>query len=171
MRISKASAEQIAIAILMPLEKQRDAALKIFESAAKEAYLQTVPDKVMEVYKKFPCWCQSATGLKLDGNGFDRLYVSVGRVPSTTEYNMSFKPSADTAKKLHVLERAFSDLKERYKKMLLDTETALLNLRTYKAIAEQIPEAIPFLPATESTAIILNLSGLRKNLKEIQAKK
>jgi len=170
MRISKDSAEQIALAICNPLLLKKNVAKKEFEAAVKAAYLDSTPTPIIELFKKFPDYFETAQSVAIDGNGFNNCKVTFeGRVPAKSNYYTLFKPSSSAAKKLIALQQTSDELASQYDKMLKETEVALLTLRTYKAIADAIPESIPFLPASASTAITLNLTGLRKQIKAVQA--
>lgn len=57
-------------------------------------------------------------------------------------------------------EKAYADCQELKK----ETEQALINLRTFKNIRENIPEAGPFLPPPMSNSLVVNVESLNKKL-------
>lgn len=166
MRISQDNAQAIANKMTEAKQKKVSELYDDYINAVKEAYEMQLPKEVMAFFQKFPSYCETTTSIKLDSHGFNREYVGIkGALPSTTGYSAELDLNAKLADRLNKLRNKWDAATKAYKKLNLDIKTALLSLKTYKAIRENFPEAVPFLPERETMALAVNFSEIRKELK------
>jgi hypothetical protein len=101
----------------------------------------------------------------MDKKGFSGLSVQFTKaLPAITTYNIRLELSDAEAKKAKELQNHYEKLKDDYKALFKETETALINLRTFKNVEKELPEATPYLPAMGLT-VIVDTTELRKKLK------
>lgn len=162
-RITKQIAENVSVKLT---EKQ---ALEIKELNTElankftEIYLKTIPKEVLDIHKKYPEFIETRSSLQCQGNGFNwqSLYLNAN-FPAK---NHCFSPNENDAKLLLSLINEINDKKSELLKLKQEVYALVFNFRTYAKVSSEFPEAIPFLPTITSTALMVNISDLRKKLK------
>jgi len=164
-RISMQLAEQIA----KKLTEKKQALIAPtnleFREFITQSFEATVPKPVMELFKKHSEYVETTNSVYLNEKGFSRENVSLTKaVPSIKEYSVHFPLTDAVAIKAKKLYHVWQKAKDDYKALFEETETALLNLRTFANIEKQLPEAVQYLPQRGLT-VIVDTKELRKKLK------
>lgn len=161
--ISKDLAGQIAIKLTSKSSEYKEGLYEDFRNLAVLAYRESIPDEVMAMFKKYPDYIETTEGVRLDGNGFSREYVSmIGQLPGTGNFKLSVK----WAEKITTAKRKYEDAKKKYGELRRETESALLALKTINNIRKELPAAAPFLPPPISNALVCNFDSLKKKLQK-----
>lgn len=162
-RITKQIAENVAIKLTEKQAKE----IKDLQSELKdkftEIYLKTIPKEVLDLFKKHPDFMETRSSMQLQGNGFNYQYIGLNA--SYPCKNHVFTPSPQDAKILLSQINDVYNKKSELSKLKLEIETLVFGLRTYAKVKSEFPEAAPFLPKATSTALMVNISDLRKKLK------
>lgn len=163
MRVSKYQASLVAKKMT---EKKKEEMLKLnreFMQSVTDEYKKTVPNEVLQLFEKYPNYFDRVRGTYLNGHGFNREYVELTvRYPDS---GSSIELTAKLAEKLMGMKHKADNAKKEYNDLVSELEIALFNLRTYAAIEKAIPEAVPYLPETTSSAVAVNFTTLRSKLK------
>jgi hypothetical protein len=175
MRISQDAARQAANKLTANAEKNVDALRKEFSELVKKYYIDSLPKGLMEMAGKFSEYFHSVRSIYLNSHGFNRLDVDVeGEVPAKSGwYHATFDAltpkTADILKKAH---NKYVDAKKEYEALVLETKTALLNLKTTKRIAEELPIALAHIASgmPQYPVPALNLKSLKVKLAKLQPK-
>lgn len=166
MRISQDTARLIANKLT---EKSRQVAesLKVeFRELVTSLYEEATPKEVKDVLTKHPDWVFTTGTITLRGHGFSHENVLVTRlvVANNGQYAnmpMNEKTGSRIWKSFQRMEKAANEQKA----LKNETERSLINMGTTKRVAENLPVAIPFLPAENGRmALALNLGDLNKRL-------
>src|SRR5215217_2094342 len=168
MRISKTAAMDLAYAALKDRydehEKREDDLKKYFETVV----LKYTPEEVKILFKSSHReYLESSTGylqiFSPDKPRDHRSFHTLNSVPhkSHTRQLKVSDSEFDKLIKWDVSNKAFKESITKDRKAL---ETALVQLGTYKRIRETIPEMTPFLPTSETTAIVPDMSEIRQIL-------
>lgn len=162
-RITKQIAENVAVKLT---EKQ---ALEIKELKVNlsdtftSIYLNTIPKQVMELHLKYPEFIETRSSMQCQGNGFQWQSISLNR--NLPAKNHVFSPEEKDAKLLLKLLNEIDDKKSELSKLKHEIEVLVFRLKTYAKVNSEFPEANPFLPNSVSSALMVNISDLRKKLK------
>jgi len=165
MRISKEKASEIARQMTVKQKKIADEALREFQRVVTDAYKKQIPITVINTAKKFPGFISKTSAIRLEGHGFNWKYVSATEKvikPAGTDAMLTM--TSDLSKILQQLNNKADTEKEKYEVLCKEIVVALLSLKTFAGIQKHLPEAIPFLPKSESMALMPDLSVLRKKL-------
>lgn len=169
MQISKQLADSISKEIATKLKVKVDKAEAEYLKLATSFYKKQVPAAVLRMQKQHPDYFQTGTSLCLNGHGFHHEVVKMSEslVKNSGNYYSILHLTPAIARELIVAKNNWENLQEQYKQLRAETTTALLNLRTFKNIQEQLPEAVKYLPKSKTTAIIPNLGKLRVKIQEV----
>lgn len=163
--LSKTTIEHIAQKMTEKSKKHYEALKKDYRDLATSLFEAQVPEQVMKCFKIHPDFIETAGSVFLDGHGFNRESITLVRqVPATTNWNARLNLTAAIADKLMRAKRKYDKACEDYKNLVLETESALMALKTHKNIKENLPEAVPFLPPPMSNSLVVNFSSLQKKL-------
>jgi hypothetical protein len=163
MRITKTIASEVAEKLLSKKDLEiKEAGLKLSEYA--QAFVEAqIPKEVIEAYEKYKGYFNYRREFQLKGNGLNYEYVScLNQLPYS---NYLFEPNPEQAKVFRVLIDNLAKLRSERIKLKTELENAIFNLRTFKMVEENFPEAVPFLPKSQSTSLVVNLSEIRQKLK------
>ncbi len=165
-RMSQDLAGKIAFALLEPKFKEAEVMQKELAEYLTVIAESTVPAPVMELFKKYSDYIETSQNVYLNEKGFNRESITLSRrVPNTggNYVEMSITDTqASKAKKLHNI---YKNKVENNKRLRQEIKTALLNLKTFAQIQKSFPEAVQYLPKSESVALVVDLSKLRKEIK------
>lgn len=170
-RISKTAAHEVAIALVAKQRTELEEQEKRLSHVLTSLVLDRIPKEVHDFYEKFPQYIKTTATARLTGLGWNYEWLDLeGRVPCVSVGN-SFELVFDT--KQH--EKAANGLKDLYdsyeqskrdlKALRYDIENTVYALKTLKAISEHFPEALPYLPKTPNTSLIIDTTALRQRLK------
>jgi len=162
-RITKQIAENVAAQLTRKKNTEISSLKKELENKFSEIYLKTVPKEVLQLFEKFPDYVKTRRGLQCTGNGFEWQTLDFNK--ELPAYKNCFSPDELDAKELLELANKIKDKKQELFKLKAEIENVVFNLRTFKRVEIEFPEAVPFLPTTVSTALMVNISDLRNKLK------
>jgi hypothetical protein len=147
-------------------QKLNDLNVKISKHVRDEV-LKSIPEHVKMYFAEFPQYCYTHTQVTLVGNGCNHERVNVDEFPRERASNSYYTPSPFFGKEFPILINNKDALKEEIYKLKRDIENALKQMRTFKAVREQFPEAAAFLPANNKVYLpSLDLSQIRESLKD-----
>lgn len=130
-----------------------------------EIYEEQIPEDVKKVFKKHPEYIETCTSVYLDGHGFNRETLRMSKsLPATSSYHQPLKLTSAIADRIKKVKNKCEKAEEDYEKLVQETQSALLALKTQKNIRENLPEAVPFLPPPMSNALVVNFTSLQKKL-------
>lgn len=163
--ITEAQAREVAIKLTIPKQKELEEVRNKSREYFTELYLSTLPEGLMEAFKKHPSFFRTRETFLLHGNGFNWQKISASKnVPCSSNI---FTPSPEESKKLLLLLNLEEARHDELKRLIIDIEVALNALGTFKRIHESFPEVSKYLSSESklSTASALNLSELREKLR------
>lgn len=163
MRITKQIAQDVASKMLVDKYKTINELDKELGLMVQSFLVAKIPAEVHTVFAKYPDYFDSLRSYYIHGEGLNCKNVNVPQALPCT--GSSFTVTPEQAKEVVKLSNKREDLLEAYKKALREVETLLYNLRTYANVTKSFPEALPFLPAGQNTAVALNIEDVRKLLK------
>jgi len=166
MRISQDLAKQIASKLTEKSKAAYIAEQTAFKELVYETYMSRTPAEVRAVFEKHPDWVFSRQEVIINGHGFNymRAMASKPVVCNEGSLNAHMPMTEKVGSILLSAWRKVEKAKEKYEKLKKETETALLNLKTTKQIAENLPAAIPFLPPPMSNSLVVNIDTLKRKL-------
>lgn len=160
-RITIYNAEQIAT----KLTEKNEKSIKDVRDKMKELIIdycvKSTPESIKLAFKSNPKYFDNVTANIHYGHSWFGCFDTT--CPNE-DYNVSINDDV-IGNKLIKLKNKQDKLKSEKSKLWNEIKNALLSLRTYKKISEQLPEAAPFLETKENTSVMLNLSELRNKLK------
>ena len=161
--ITKTMAAEVAKKLTEKKAESSAAAKTELQRAFTEMYEQKVNPEILKLYAKHPSYFNRRTDFQVSGNGLSyEWFETTKEMPCA---NAQFKPDADQAEELIKLKGVKDARDSELRKLRYELETVLWSLRSYKKIAEFLPEAVPFLPQKITTALAVNVSDLRQRLK------
>lgn len=167
MRISKVLADTIATKLCEKKYQAYESSEKIVKETTYKIYKKKVPKDIMTFFTKHPKMvkCTSYITIALSNYKYFsiNLYEKLPDLSCIMNDNQIFTQSEKES--LYTMQEKSKDLLKEYKEVKKEVELALLNLNTTKRIAENFPEAIPFLPTSEKYEIAIDLTQIRKKLK------
>ena len=162
MRITKTIAEQTANLLLAKKTEELKEVAKELSNVVTKVIERNIPLEISAGSKKNPEYFTFTRNFCLSGNGFNYLSVFTHkRLPCAGN---NFRPNEKDAKEIMLVSNKFDNMVDEIKKLKLEIETAIFNLRTYKAVEENFPEAFLLLPKVTNSAIMVNLSEIRNKL-------
>ncbi len=166
MVLSQEKAKQIAIKLC---EKKKESVSKLlaeYQQFVHDSYVKQTPTEIISMQKKYPDWFSTSTGIYLHGNGFNNEYVNTSKaVIDNTSRSAYMKMDNKLASQISQYKNAYLKAKDNHEDLVREIKTALINLKTFSRITEKFPEAAALLPKSTSTAIMVNVDGIRKKLK------
>jgi len=163
MNITKTIATEVANKLLENKTLAMKEAKDKVSAAFDKIYLSRIPKEVLNVFEKHKEFIKSGKDFQLQGNGFDWNWVQTSKeLPKTKN---AFQPNEEEAKSLLVLINTFEALVKEKRELLAEIETSLSNLKTYKRIQDNFPEAFTLLPSVTENRLTINLSELRNKIK------
>lgn len=165
-RITKQIAESTAKALVQSKKEENKILEKEFESMIVNEVLKAIPKAILDFNKKYPRYVKGTMTVQLSGNGWDfqTVYLHV-EIPSPGGNKIQLVPNEELSNSLLSLYNDFTHKKELVKKLERDLGNAIFNLRTYKSVQENFPEAFELLPKIVNNAVQLNLSDIRNRIK------
>ena len=165
MRMTKELAKQIARKLTVKKIEVSNQIFIDYRQAVTDAYIKQTPKEVAETFKKHPDWFYTRSGISFSGHGFRwETVTATEQVICNSRSDANLNLDDKLAAKLTNLKRKNENAVAAYNALVDEIETALFNLRTFANVEKNFPEAIPFLPASTSTALMVNFDALRKKI-------
>lgn len=163
--LSKIAIENIAEKMTEKSKQYKNELFKKYSDLVAHIYQAQIPDEIKEIFKTHPEYIETTSHICLDGHGFNRELVDVGKqLPSKSHYAAYVNLTAPIADKIIKAKRKWEKARDDYKQLYQETESALMALKTNKNIRENLPEAIPYLPPPMSNSLVVNFESLQNRL-------
>lgn len=165
-RITKKIAEDVARKLVAPKKEKLEQRKQEFEKNITEICWNKVPIEISTEFLRHPEFFRTTSTFKPSGNGwnFQTLHLSEN-LPNKYGNSFCFEMDVKTSNALLKEYNRNKDQKEEIEELQRDLENILFNLRTYKAVTENFPEAAEHLPKIVNNSIALNLSDIRNRIK------
>lgn len=167
-KMSKDLAHRIAKSMLAKKGKEVNKLYKDFQQAVTDEYEAQVPDVVKKLMVEAIQYITFTSSISVAGFGFKNYhYVDlIKSIPcKSSGYDKGLKMTAELGTKLKALLTKYEVEKTKYDNLLSEIEVALFGLSSYNRIKEEFPEAIEYLPTTQSRALMINIDDIRKKIK------
>ena len=166
MVITKSAASKIAVKLAEKKKVLMDEALLAYRKFVTDKYMEQVPKEVIKLNAVHPDYFATGSTIRFDGHGFRWAYIEAPRrviYGANREANLNL--DAKLAAEITKFKMKFESKKKEYESLVNKLEVALVGLKTYKRIAVDLPEAVKYLPAKQTTELAINFVDLRKELK------
>lgn len=163
--ISQSVAHDVAQKIAKTKLNQVNLLIDKFNELLVSEYNKTLPSSVVEFYKKMPQYIETQSYIRVTGNGFHIDSFAVNTRVITNKSSTCFEPSIEVAAILLKMYNEYKTERKVYDSLVVDIENALIQLKTYKNIEAQFPDAIKFLPTKSITSVAINLDSILDRLK------
>lgn len=126
----------------------------------------------MEAFRKHRDYISTSSYLLLRGPGLNdvecRAYADgVNLCPSNGSYTKTvLVESESVAKKLVKLNDACCNARKKIENLQSELYNTIISLGTSNKVAENLPEAIPFLPEEKTKALVVDLKKIRKAIND-----
>ena len=166
MRITKQAAENAAKKLV---EKKREKIAKLndeFATTVRNMYMATVPEEVRKLFEEKSPYIDLGSRVVLNSHGFNWEYIAQSEyVPiKRNNGNVLLEMSCNDGA---FLQRRFQKIRKLEKEtdnLELSIATAIYSLKTLKNVEAEFPEAVPFLPTSQTTAVAVNIGPIRQLL-------
>lgn len=163
MNVTKQVAREVAIALVKPKQDELKAIKDKLGIEAYKIICSKIPNKVIVAFDYNKEYFKHSKSKQVRGFGFNFEWLEMSHAlpyknTAATELNQ------DEANILLPLWNQKNDKLEEIENLRTDLENAILTLRTYARIKEQLPEAYELLPDKTSTAISINLESIKTRL-------
>lgn len=163
MRITKQIANDVAIKMLADKKKSINEIDRELGLTVQNMLVAQIPAEVLTVFAKHASYFDSRRSWHINGEGLNWEVVTI---PESLPYKGgAFTPTSEQAKELVKIINKQKDKHTAYKKAVRELEVLLYNLKTYANVTKSFPEALPFLPVGQNTAVAFNIEDVRKLLK------
>lgn len=164
MRITKQIAENVAERLTETKVKNLEAQKQKIKDLVTELIREKTPHEVVLLSKKHTSFFTITDRFRFDTEDFKWEYFeSNERFPSTEKH---YELTKEENKKLFTLVQKREKQKNEIKQLRKEIEQALINLKTFKRVETEFPEAFKFLPKNGSTALVVNVDSIRKQLND-----
>lgn len=165
-RISKDLAGQIARKLTEKSRIATEKYLKEYQKLVTDLYEEQIPQAVKDCFKKYPDWFYTRLHVTFAGHGFSHESITPTKNLICNEGTSStLILTAKIADQLTSAKRKWLKAKDNYDQLRLESEQALLTLKTFNNIRKELPEAAPMLPPPMSNALVVNFDSLKNRLK------
>ena len=164
-RITKSIAESTAKKLV---KTKREVIASLENQLSNEVQKQItskIPLDIIQFQEKYPKFITTSSTVIISGNGwnFERVYLNK-YLPSPNSSQFEFLPNPKIANRLLLIFNEIKDKKTAIEELQNDLENTIFNLRTYKSVQENFPEAYELLPKIANNSVQLNLSDIRNRL-------
>lgn len=165
-RITKSLAEDVARKMVATRIEAANLKENIFLELLYEKVKNIIPKEVLDFYGCYTEFIRECSEIRVSGYGFNYQYFSLcKKLPTQDKYGIiEYLPSEKDANELLSYMDAYQLAYREAKELQKEIETTLFNLRNYKSVQDNFPEAFEFLPKQQTTAIALNISDLRQKI-------
>lgn len=162
-RITISLAEDMAKEMTSELAKEIKDLKSTLGSEVEEHLLKGIPKDVLSCYKKHPDYIETTSYVYLRGQGLNHDSVNLNNsipVAGRTTFDLPKEISLSVSKQLEVIKSKEAEKTRLYK----EVKNVLIDLKTFKRVREEFPEAAKFLPKEDKQIF------LPSNLKTLRAK-
>ena len=161
-RITKEIASEIAVKMTEKRVKEIASLRKVLQTTIYKYALSKIPKAVLLCSKKHPDYFDKNTYVQFCGNGFN--YESFSFAPALPINNTRLIPDDKTAKDVLNQNKVIHAKDNELRSLRKEIEVSLYNLRTYKNVEKEFPEAFKLLPKNVCTSLVINIESIREKL-------
>lgn len=172
--MSKYITKNVAESIGYKLTQKIADKIKIKRSEISEIvskiYLENLPKDIVSISEKHRKYFKVSHKIRCEGNGLNSIEITLTKsVISDGNWQLCILPSVSEAKKILKIYNELQDLNEKEKELKKSIENTLLQLRTYKRIEAEFPEAFEFLPKDSVVnTLAVPIEDIRSQLKALK---
>lgn len=163
-RITKDVAEVVTKELLKDKRNEVNELKKQLHKTCRDYYLEQLPKDVINLFSKFRDYFRTTTSIRINGPGLPVGYKYYQLGESLPQSFDNISVNEKQAEVIIRLESKIADKEKALSKLTADIESALYNLRTYKNVEKEFPEAFKLLPEKPITTLAVNISDLRSQL-------
>ena len=164
-RITKQIAELTAKSLVKEKKEKIKEKTVAFKEKVESLLLEQTPREVLNLFVKHPNYITTCNSVQISGNGWDFQTIVLNRsLPSDNNYRIQFVPDVETAAILLTKYKEIEESRKEVRELELDLSNAIFNLRTYKSVEENFPEAFLLLPKIVNHSLQINLSDIRNRI-------
>jgi hypothetical protein len=164
--ISKQVAQDVAIKLCRKKKEEINILVDEFNNYLVSEYNKFLPPSVIAFHKQMPHYIETRSYIRVTGNGFSYEDIRLGFHVITDKSNNFFEPDKECAEILLRMKNIIIDKKKALNKLENDIENALIQLRTYKNIETQFPDAIKYLPTKSITSVAINFTDILSRIQD-----
>jgi hypothetical protein len=158
-------ATQVAFKLTEKSKIAADNFKKEYEKLVTELYEAQTPQLVKDAYAKHREWFYRRSCVLFSGHGFQWEQANTQYpIICNNGTSASLQLTDKIAEKIMKAKRKYDKANDEYKQLKSETENALLALKSFKNIKQHFPDAVNFLPAETSTALVVNFDSLKDKL-------
>lgn len=167
-RISQDLASQIAYKLTSKSRAAAEVLRKEYRDLVLQFYLEETPNAIKKTFELFPEWFSTRRTVALTGHGFryEKVNVDIPVICNAGSGDAHLTLTDDIANKITKAKMKWEKADAECNDLKKEVETAMINLRTFQRIRENIPEAARFLPPPMSNALVVNVDSLNKKLSQ-----
>ena len=165
MRITKQIASEVAKELVAKKRKENGKVWIELCESIYESIKKKIPKELIDFSNKYPSYTRMSQIVKLVGNGFNHESINLNNAFPCRDWSLTYVPTNEEGEKWIKLFNKYHEQRESISSLHRDIENALYNLKTYKAVEENFPEAYKFLPEKITTSLSINLSDIRQKIK------
>lgn len=163
--ISKTLAQEIADKLLEDKKKHLEELWREWDALVENLYEASVPIEIRELSMKFPQYFNKISYFRLSTGAIDRRgSFKSSQIAEMTVWGSQIKLLPENIKTVSVKFFEIEDYRKKIDTLENEIIGTLLGLKTYSRIRESFPEAAQHLPQKTTTAIALNIEGIRSQL-------
>lgn len=167
-RITIAIAEKLAEKLTKPLKDKIAEAENAFCEKATAVFEARVPVEIRKAGEKHMKWLTTRSEggrITINANGFHKREFKLTReVIFKDSWSSSFDITKAEAEQIYKLNQEVESAQEKYDDGYRSIRQTLINLRTYKRVQEELPDAYPLLPKAHTVTSLTVVSEPVKNL-------
>lgn len=167
-KISQSAASTAAYKIAEPINVKAQQVMSQIEEFVVGIYLKDVPAEIKKLYETHPSWIKTTCDCYVTGPGLAGSYhVSFKKnQPATKGHRPYIALSAKEAEKVVKLKDQHDNLLKKYRETKQEIEETILALGSHKKVADNMPEALRFLPDLPSnTGLMIQVEPVREKVK------
>jgi hypothetical protein len=165
-RITKQIAEEVAKKLVAKKRETLKLWKQVFSEKITKICHEKVPFEVLVVFEKHPKYFKTTNRFRPVGNGWNSQYLDLNTYLPNSNYDyFSFEMEVKTSNALLKEYNKNKDEQKQIDELQRDLVNTLLNLKTYKSVTENFPEAVEHLPKIVNNTVALNLSDIRNRIK------
>lgn len=161
-RITKLIAEEVSEKLVQKKQTELNNHNQQIKDYVTKVILNHTPKDVLLLSKTEPKYFRMTKQFRFNCNDFKWEYFSTNHsIPSNDEhYNITETES----KQIFKLIQKRDKLRKELRNLKDEIYQALINLKTFKRVQEEFPEASSFLPSKTNTSLVVNIDNIRKQL-------
>jgi hypothetical protein len=167
-KISQLAAGIAARKIAEPINVKAQQVMSQIEEFVVAIHLKDVPAEIKKLYETHPLWVRQSSDCYVTGPGLaGSYYVEFKKSQPAIKGNRPYIAlNAKEAEKVVKLKNQHDDLVKKHRETKQEIEETLLALGSHKKVADNMPEALRFLPDVPSNVgLMVQVEPVREKVK------